>query len=120
MADEKLRQLTINQSMTKPLLIMGCDRSLFATSAIMCGYVGFNLGFSRGNWGIMFLAAGAWFLISFGLRLMGKADPLMMDVFRRSSSYSDRPFINQFFYPAHSLIERGRSGMPPSVTKRWL
>ncbi|MDR1966039.1 MAG: VirB3 family type IV secretion system protein [Synergistaceae bacterium] len=117
MAEEKARRLSINQSMTKPLLILGCDRSLFMASALFCGYVGFNIGLMRGKISIVFLAAALWGVIYFGLRLLGKADPMMLEVFRRSSHYSDGPFHTQFFMPAHSSVE---DEPPAFMQKRWL
>jgi type IV secretory pathway TrbD component len=116
MAEEKVRQLSINQSMTKPLLILGCDRNLFAMCSLICGYVGFSLGITRAKFSVALFAGVAWFCIHFGLRLMGKADPLMRDVFQRSTQYSDRPFHNQFHMPARSPLK----AQPPAfVKKRW-
>jgi type IV secretory pathway TrbD component len=117
MAIEKARQLSINQSMTKPLLILGCDRTLFTVSCLACLYVGFNVGISRGRVFVALLSVVAWFLINFALRLMGSADPLMFDVFKRYSQYSDRPFHNQFFFPAHSSAD---TKTPLFIRKRWL
>jgi type IV secretory pathway TrbD component len=116
MAEEKVRQISINQSMTKPLLILGCDRNLFGFGSLMCGYVGFSLGITRGKLSVAVFAGVAWFLIHFGLRLMGKADPLMRDVFQRATQYSDRPFHNQFLIPARSPLE---TPVPLFVKKRW-
>jgi type IV secretory pathway TrbD component len=116
MAEEKVRQISINQSMTKPLLILGCDRNLFALGSLMCAYIGFSLGITRGKLSVAVFAGVTWFLIHFGLRLMGKADPLMRDVFQRSTQYSDRPFHNQFRIPAHSSLD---TQTPAFVKKRW-
>jgi type IV secretory pathway TrbD component len=117
MAEEKARRLSINQSMTKPILILGCDRNLFAASALFCAYVGFNLGIVRGNISVTLLAAVLWLTVHFGLRLLGKADPLMLEVFKRSSQYADGVFHNQFFFPARSSVE---AATPPCVRKRWM
>ncbi|MDR2176324.1 MAG: VirB3 family type IV secretion system protein [Synergistaceae bacterium] len=116
MAEEKVRQISINQSMTKPLLILGCDRDLFALSSLMCGYVGFSLGITRAEFSVALFAGGAWILIHFGLRLMGKADPRMREVFQRSTQYSDRPFHNQFHIPARSPV---KTEIPAFVRRRW-
>jgi hypothetical protein len=48
---------------------------------------------------------------------LGKADPQMLNVFKRSSQYSDGVFHNQFFFPARSSVE---AGTPPCVRKRWM
>jgi type IV secretory pathway TrbD component len=116
MAEGKIRQISINQSMTKPLLILGCDRNLFAAGSLVCAYVGFSLGITRGKLSVAAFAGVGWFLIHFGLRLMGKADPLMRDVFQRSTQYSDRPFHNQFYIPARSPLN---TQVPLFVKKRW-
>jgi hypothetical protein len=62
------------------------------------------------------LAGVAWFLIHFGLRLMGKADPRMREVFQRSTQYSDRPFHSQFYMSARSPV---KAQVPSFVKKRW-
>jgi type IV secretory pathway TrbD component len=117
MADAPLRQFMINQSMTKPILIMGCERNLFAVSCLFCGYIGFNLGFSRGRISVMLAAIAAWLAISFGLRLMGKADPYMNEVFRRATQYSNKPFHIQLYLSAKSS-----SAAKPSMIarKKWM
>jgi type IV secretory pathway TrbD component len=115
--DEPLRQILINQSMTKPILIMGCERGLFAASGLFCAYIGFNMGLARGKIVIMLSAIAAWLAISFGLRLMGKADPYMNEVFRRATMYSDKPFRIQFYIPARCSV----AGRPSRLTqKRWM
>jgi type IV secretory pathway TrbD component len=117
MPDAPLRQYMINQSMTKPILIMGCERNLFALSSLFCGYVGFNLGFSRGEISLVIAAVAAWFAVNFGLQLMGKADPYMSEVFRRATRYSDKSFRIQLYLPAKSSV-----ASKPSFTtkKRWM
>jgi len=117
MPDEPLRQLNINQSMTKPILIMGCERNLFAASSLFCAYVGFNIGMARGKILVLVAAVAAWFAISFGLRLMGKADPYMNEVFRRATQYSSKPFRIQFKIPARSSVVTRPSQL---TRKRWV
>jgi type IV secretory pathway TrbD component len=117
MADLQTRQITINQSMTKPLLILGCDRTLITVSSLFCLYVGFNLGLAQGNFGVLFVAAAAWMAIRFGLMQMGKSDPLMLGVFKRSLLYSDKAFQTQYFIPANGHIE---TKAPQDMKKRWL
>jgi type IV secretory pathway TrbD component len=117
MADLQTRQLTINASMTKPLLILGCDRTLIAVSSLFCVYVGFNIGLAQGKFDIMLMAIAAWIVIRFGLVQMGKRDPLMLGVFTRSLLYSDKMFRTQYFIPANSSIE---VRVPKFKKKRWL
>ena len=117
MAETPVRSLHINQSMTKPILIMGCERNLFAASALLCVYVGFNLGLARGKFLVLLAAVAAWLLVSFGLRLMGKADPYMNAVFQRATTYSDKPFRIQFKIPARSSIA---SRPNQNAKKRWV
>lgn len=117
MEDErKLRQMDINQSMTKPLLVLGCDRRLLLTSSLGCVYVGFNLGLTQGNFGVAVLAVVMWIAIRFGLKQMGKNDPLMLDVFQRSMRYSNGFGRSSYFYPACSTID---NKMSQYVKKRW-
>jgi type IV secretory pathway TrbD component len=117
MANLETRQLTINQSMTKPLMIMGCDRTLITVSSLFCIYVGFNVGLTRGKFGILLLAVVAWILIRFALVQMGKKDPLMLGVFQRSMQHTDKFLHNQFFIPANGSVN---TKIPKFVLKRWL
>ncbi len=115
---EKLREVTVNASMTKPLMLLGCDRALLSVCSLFCFYVGFMVGLVRGEFGIMFLAIVLWIVLHSGLKKMGKADPLMLDVFKRSSQYSGgRMFATQFHFPARSAIHVKTSQI---TKKRWL
>jgi type IV secretory pathway TrbD component len=116
MAGEPLRELLINSSMTKPILMMGCERNLFAASALACGYAGFNLGFAQGRFLVLLAAGAAWLAISFGLRLMGKADPYMSAVFKRATMYSSKPFRIQYKIPARTALGTRRNML---ARKRW-
>ena len=116
MAEAPVRSLLINQSMTRPILIMGCERNLFAASCLFCVYVGFNLGLARGKILVLLAAILAWLAVSFGLRLMGKADPYMNAVFQRATTYSDKPFRIQFKIPARNSI---LSRQNQNTRKRW-
>jgi type IV secretory pathway TrbD component len=116
MAETPVRSLSINQSMTRPILIMGCERNLFAASCLLCAYIGLNLGLARGKILVLLAAILAWCAISFGLRLMGKADPYMNAVFKRATMYSDKPFRIQFKIPArNSILSRPNK----NTRKRW-
>ena len=108
--------MLINSSMTRPILIMGCERNLFAASSLFCVYIGFNLGLARGKFLVLLSAILAWAAISFGLRLMGKADPYMNAVFQRATTYSDKPFRIQFKIPARSSIA---SRQNQTTRRRW-
>ncbi|MDR3280253.1 MAG: VirB3 family type IV secretion system protein [Synergistaceae bacterium] len=116
MAEEPIRQLLINQSMTRPILVMGCERNLFFAAALMCGYIGFNLGLARGKFLVLLAAAAAWAAVSFGLRMMGKADPYMSAVFQRATAYSSKPFQIQFDIPARNQLGTRPN---PNPKKRW-
>lgn len=114
---KQLRQLDINQSMTKPLMMLGCDRRLLLTSSLACVYIGFNLGISQGSISITVLAIVLWIVIRFGLKMMAKEDPMMLDAFQRSLLYKNGRRENKFFFPAHSSID---ATVPAHVKKRWL
>jgi type IV secretory pathway TrbD component len=96
---------------------MGCERNLFAACSLFCVYTGFNLGLARGNFLVLLAAVVSWALLSFGLQLMGKADPYMTAVFTRATQYSDKPFGIQYNIPARSGL-----GRPPKTlaSKRWM
>lgn len=111
------RQMVINQALTKPMMLLGCDRRLLLMSSLAYVYIGFNLGLTRGNVGITMLAIALWFATRFGLKLMGKSDPLMLDVFRRSLLYKSGRRKDSFFFPARSSLD---SKAPAHVKKRWL
>jgi type IV secretory pathway TrbD component len=98
-------------------MILGCDRTLITVSSLFCLFVGFNLGLSRGNFGILGLSIVMWFVIRFGLIQMGKKDPYMLGVFKRSMQYTDGLFHSQFVIPAHESID---TSVPMSAKKRWL
>jgi type IV secretory pathway TrbD component len=96
---------------------MGCERNLLTVTSLFCAYIGFNIGISRGKPLVLVAAVVAWLLLSFGLKLMGKADPYMNEVFRRATQYSDKPFHIQFHVPARSAV----GARPRTIArKRWM
>ena len=85
--DEKLRVIPIHRSLTRPQLLMGCERFLFLMLCMAVTLLAGPGGLMTGNF-INILIAGALF---FGGRAllahMAKADARMSDVFRRSVQY---------------------------------
>ena len=107
---QDLRRLKINQSMTKPILMLGCDRILLISSGMLCFFFGFNYGLASMNIPVFLLMVGTWLVISFGLRKMAKVDPELREVFQRYTRYG-------FKYPARSeVLARPQS----SLKQRWV
>lgn len=85
----------IHQSLHRYPHVLGAERELILSSALICFLVGVG-----GLTVISFLAAGlVWLLSVFVLRNMAKADPLMSKVWLRHIKQQD-------YYPAHSRIWR--------------
>ena len=106
--DEKLRVIPIHRSLTRPQLLMGCERFLFLMLCMVVTLLAGPGGFMTGNF-INILIAGALF---FGGRAllahMAKGDPRMSDVFRRSVQYRTE-------YPAAGTV--GYKNTPKA--RRW-
>lgn len=91
MDNDKPREVLIHPSANRPNQLMGGDRELVLLSAITAVALAFALG---SIWGFV-LALVFWLSAASVLRRMGKADPLLRQVYMRHIRY--RPF-----YPAKS------------------
>lgn len=101
---QKPREIVIHQSANRPQLLLGADRELVLFAALLSSILIFAL---VTWWGVI---AGVilWFLAVAVLSRMGKADPLLRQVYLRHIKY-------QAFYPAKSLL-----GSPSATTpKAW-
>ena len=107
---QNLRKIRVNQSMTKPVLWLGCDRLLLIGTTFFMGYFGFVFGIAQGKAFVTLLAIVLWISINFGLRVMGKKDPEMREVFLRYLRYEYR-------YPACGTVH---SREQSSVKSAWL
>ena len=93
--ERALRIVLIHRSLTRPQLMMGCERALFLMLCMVVTLLAGPGGIMVGNL-VNIIVAGALF---FGGRAllahMAKTDPQMSDVFRRSAQYGSE-------YPASS------------------
>lgn len=102
-----LRVVPIHRSLTRPLLVMGCERFLFLMLGMVSTLLGFS-GISGSNLpnliaGFVVFFAGRELLVH-----MAKKDPCMSDIFRRNFRYRAE-------YPACSTV--GCHDVP--TAKRW-
>jgi type IV secretion system protein VirB3 len=96
----------IHQSVNRPQQLIGCDRELLVTAAIVCAVGALALG---AIWGIV-LCLILWFVSVAALQRMGKADPLMRQVYMRHVRYKP-------YYPAKAGLYSRSPVLPPFWTK---
>jgi type IV secretion system protein VirB3 len=95
------RLVPIHQSAHRPALIRGCDRGLILSAL----FAAFCLAFSLLTlWGFA-VSAALFFLAVAVLRRMGKADPLLRQVYIRHLRYRE-------WYPAKSGVFSQLAGIP--------
>ena len=95
------RVVPIHQSAHRPAQIRGCDRGLILTTL----FAAFCLAFSLLTvWGFA-VSAAFWFAAVAVLRRMGKADPLLRQVYIRHLRYRE-------WYPAKSGVLSQLAGVP--------
>ena len=99
---DKPREIVIHQSANRPNLLLGGDRELVLVMVMIAGGLAFSLATL---WGIG-LAVVLWIGSMAALQRMGKADPLLRQVYLRHIRYSA-------FYPAKSNLH-GRSSETPA------
>jgi type IV secretion system protein TrbD len=88
---ERAREIVIHPSLNRPNQLMGADRELALVSLL----TSVALGFSLASWwglGLAFALYGSAMAI---LRRMGKADPMLRNVYMRHIRYRS-------YYPAKS------------------
>jgi type IV secretion system protein VirB3 len=88
---DKPREVIIHQSANRPNQILGGDRELVLIAMITA----VSLAFSLGTWWGLGLSVAFWIGAVAVLQRMGKADPLLRQIYIRHIRY--RPF-----YPAKS------------------
>jgi type IV secretory pathway TrbD component len=96
------REITIHQSANRPNQILGADRELVLVTVLTA----VSLAFSLGTWWGLVIAVGFWVSTIAVLQRMGKADPLMRQVYLRHIRY-------QAFYPAKSGLYSLCAPSPP-------
>ncbi len=100
---ERPREIKFHQSANRPNLLMGGDRELVLLSALFAAILIFSIG---KLWGIP-LGIAVWVVCAAGLSRLGKADPMMRQVYLRHIRYKT-------FYPAKSGLHREATGTPKS------
>ena len=104
MSHEQPREVLFHQSANHPTQLMGCDRELLLIAMLAAVLLAFSLATW---WGIL-LALVFWLGAAAVLSRLGKADPMMRQVYLTHMRY--RPF-----YPAKS----GLYSQPIERPKTW-
>ena len=101
---EKPREILIHQSCNRHNLLLGCDRELVLLSALLSAMLIFSL---ITWWGVV-VGLVFWLAAVAALSRMGKADPMLRQVYLRHVKY-------RAFYPAKSAL----FAPPVSTPRRW-
>ena len=88
---DRPREVVIHQSANRPNQILGGDRELVLLAILTA----VSLAFSLGTWWGLGLSVGFWLAAVAVLQRMGKADPLLRQIYMRHIRY-------RAFYPAKS------------------
>jgi type IV secretion system protein VirB3 len=97
MREERLRTVPVHRSLSRPQLIMGCERFLFLMLCMVVTLLAGPGGLMTGSLMNMIIAGALFFIGRAALSNMAKADSQMSDVFRRSVRYRDE-------YPAIGTV----------------
>ena len=108
MTEERLRTVPIHRSLSRPQLIMGCERFPFLMLCMVVTLLAGPGGFMTGNFTNILIAGALFFIGRAALSGMAKTDARMSDVFRRSVRYRDE-------YPAIGTV--GMRNIPKA--RRW-
>lgn len=86
-----LRKVVLHQSLIRPLLLGGAERTL----ALLNGVVSAGLIFGIGSWQAAVLGVAFAFVVHWGLVELAKKDTQFFDIYRRHIQYQD-------YYPAQA------------------
>jgi type IV secretion system protein VirB3 len=100
-----LTKVAIHQSLVRPMLFMGGDRTLVILSLLFSVYLGYLITMRYGIWWGVPIGGVLWCSAIYCLREMAIADPNMWAVLQRAKQY-------RAFYPA-----RGRFDAPLPAIK---
>lgn len=100
---DKPREVVIHQSANRPNLLLGGDRELVLIAMMIAAGLAFSLATL---WGIA-LAVAFWIAAVAVLQRMGKADPLLRQIYLRHIPYLP-------FYPAKSGLHVASVDTPRS------
>ena len=90
---DRPREVVIHQSANRPNQILGGDRELVLVAAL----IAVSLAFSLATWWGIGVSVGFWIAAMAILQRMGKADPMLLQIYMRHIRY-------RAFYPAKSGI----------------
>ena len=88
---DRPREVVIHQSANRPNQILGGDRELVLVAAL----IAVSLAFSLATWWGIGVSIGFWIATMAILQRMGKADPMLRQIYMRHIRY-------RAFYPAKS------------------
>jgi type IV secretion system protein VirB3 len=97
----KPREIPIHQAPNRPNTLLGADREM----VLLVIMITFGMGLSLATWWGVVLAALFWVGAVGVLQRMGKADPLLRQVYLRHIRYED-------WYPAKSGIYSTSAQLP--------
>ena len=86
---EEIRISPVRKSLTRPQLLLGCDRVLFLILLLVCMALGLPGGLAAGNYLNAILALVIFFMGTRFLRFLTKFDPQAFSVFQRTVHYHD-------------------------------
>lgn len=89
-----MRHCTLHQSLVRPILLMGAERSLTILNGTLCAILIFGMGLSLAT---TVITVGLCAFIQIGLVLLAKSDAQMVLVLKRHLSYEG-------YYPAASSV----------------
>jgi type IV secretion system protein VirB3 len=98
---DRPRDVIFHRSANRPHLLLGCDRELALSAIFICAILAFSL---MTVWGV-FVAGAVWAIFMAVLSRMGKADPMLRQVYIRHVKYHP-------FYPAKSPKDATAETMP--------
>lgn len=100
---ENPREIVIHQSANRPHLLLGGDRELMLFAAMLAAMLIFSLV----TWWGVFAGVLLWSLAVAVLSRMGKADPMLRQVYIRHVGYRG-------FYPAKGRLRTASASTPRS------
>ncbi|MFD2274687.1 VirB3 family type IV secretion system protein [Undibacterium arcticum] len=80
----ELTKVAIHQSLVRPMLFMGGERTLVIVSMMFAGYMGYMLTMRYGIWWGVPVGGSLWLVMIYMLRRMALADSQMWEVLQRA------------------------------------
>jgi len=93
-----MNEVPIHQSLTRPNMIMGCDRELYLSMIIVCALFLGPGGIMKGSVPAVVMGVLMWLVGQRALAVMGKKDARFRHTYIRSLKYKSH-------YPATSRID---------------